>query len=348
MSQPRTALVLFNLGGPDRLEAVEPFLFNLFNDPAIIALPAPLRYLLARLIARRRGPVAREIYAKMGGGSPLLPNTKAQARALEAALAGEGELRCFVAMRYWHPMSEDTARAVKQFAPDHVLLLPLYPQFSTTTTGSSWQAWRAAAARVGLQAPTRLVCCYPGELGFIEALVDKVEEGLTRVPSRMRTRLLFSAHGLPERIVARGDPYPWQVERSCAAAVARLGVSGLDWKLCYQSRVGPLAWIGPATDASIEEAGREGLALVVAPIAFVSEHSETLVELDMDYGALAARAGVPAYIRVPTVSVAMPFIAGLARIARAALAQGPGVSSSESGRICPAACSGCAMAGEAG
>ncbi len=348
MSQPRTALVLFNLGGPDRLESVEPFLFNLFNDAAIIALPAPLRYLLAWLIARRRGPVAREIYAKMGGGSPLLPNTEAQARALEAALAGEGELRCFIAMRYWHPMSEETARAVKQFAPDHVLLLPLYPQFSTTTTGSSWQAWREAAARVGLQAPTRLVCCYPGEPGFIEALVDKAKEGLARVPSGMKTRLLFSAHGLPERIVARGDPYSWQVGQSCAAAIARLGVSGLDWKLCYQSRVGPLAWIGPPTDASIEEAGREGLALVVVPVAFVSEHSETLVELDMDYGALAARAGVPAYIRVPTVSVAAPFIAGLARIARNALAQGPGVGSSEGGRICPAACGRCAMAGEAG
>jgi ferrochelatase len=350
MSGARTAIVLFNLGGPDRQEAVEPFLFNLFDDPSIIALPGIVRHLLARLIAKRRGPVAREIYARMGGGSPLLPNTEAQARALEAALERsgiEGELRCFIAMRYWHPTSAAAAAAVKQFLPTRILLLPLYPQFSITTTASSVQAWREASRRAGIAAPTRLICCYPREPGFVAALADNIRAGFARLPPGAPARLLFSAHGLPERIVARGDPYPWQIARSCAAVVARLAMPALDWMLCYQSRVGPLAWIGPATDKAIEDSAREGLALVVAPIAFVSEHSETLVELDMDYGALAARAGAAAYIRVPTVSVAPAYIEGLARMVRAALAEGAGVASGEGGRICPAAFGGCALAADA-
>ncbi len=314
----RTAIVLMNLGGPDSLDAVEPFLFNLFKDPAILRLPALLRLPLARLIARGRGRVAREIYSRLGGASPLLANTEAQARALEAVL-GE-RYRCFVAMRYWHPTSAAAVRAVAEWAPDEIVCLPLYPQFSTTTTASSLAAWRSAAARAGLDRPTRVVCCYPAEQGFVEAIARLVRPVLDRASCRAKPpRLLLTAHGLPKRIVRAGDPYPDQVEMTARAVVGALARPGLDWRLCYQSRVGPLEWIGPATDAEIRYAGAAGIPLVVAPISFVSEHSETLVELDIEYRRVAESSGVPLYLRVATVGVEPGFIASLA-----ALVQRPG------------------------
>ncbi len=322
----RTAVVLFNLGGPDALEAVQPFLFNLFNDPAIITLPQPLRRLVARLISGRRAATARAIYEKLGGASPLLANTEAQARSLEAAL-GTGH-RVFVAMRYWHPLCHATVAAVKAWAPDRVVLLPLYPQFSTTTTGSSLTEWRREAAAAGLDAPSRAVCCYPEESGFIAALAAEIRRALARWPAGAKKRVLFSAHGLPRKIVAAGDPYQWQVERTAAALRAALAMPGLDSVVCYQSRVGPLAWIGPSTEEEVRRAGSEGVGVIVVPIAFVSEHSETLVELDIDYRRLADALGVPAYVRIATVGTAPDFIAGLARLVRAA-ADG-------AGRICPA------------
>ena len=337
----RTAVVLFNLGGPDSLPAVRPFLFNLFNDAAIIRLPQPWRWMLAALIAWRRAPVAREIYAHLGGGSPILANTEAQARALEAAL-GEG-FRTFIAMRYWHPMSGETAAAVKAWGPDRILLVPLYPQFSTTTTGSSVADWHAAAARAGLAAPTRLICCWPEEPGFIAAVAAEVEGALREMPAGARVRVLFSAHGLPEKIVAAGDPYPWQVERTVAAVRARLARPELDSVVCFQSRVGPLAWIKPATDAEIRRAGAERISLIVIPIAFVSEHSETLVELDRDYGRLAAATGVPRYRRLPTVGVDPAFIAGLAQRIKAMAAAGPAIAGGNGGRLCPGRFAGCAI-----
>jgi ferrochelatase len=309
----RTAIVLMNLGGPDSLDAVRPFLTNLFSDPAIIRLPVLLRLPLARLIARRRAPVARAIYRRLGGGSPLLANTQAQAQALEAAL-GPGH-RCFVAMRYWHPTSVETACEVANWAPDEIICLPLYPQFSTTTTASSLADWRTATARHGLECATRAICCYPCEKGFVEVVSGFIRTGLDQLAGFARApRLLLTAHGLPKRIVQAGDPYSTQVEATAAAVVAALDRPGLDWRVCYQSRVGPLEWIGPATDDEIRRAGSEGTPLVVAPISFVSEHSETLVELDLDYRELAESSGVPAYHRVPTVAVAPAFIRGLASL----------------------------------
>ena len=351
----RTAIVLFNLGGPDRPRAVRPFLFNLFNDPAIIDAPAPLRWLLAQGISRRRAPVARRIYDELGGGSPLLANTEAQARALGAVLDiqaggnaedGDGEVKVFIAMRYWHPMSEEAARAVKAWDPERVVLLPLYPQFSTTTTGSSIAAWTRAARRAGLEVPTRTLCCYPTEPGFVAEVAGQLRAALAQAGGHGAPRVLFSAHGLPKKIVARGDPYQWQVERSVVAVVEALGREGLgqgelDWRICYQSRVGPLEWIGPSTVDEIGRAGREGVALVVVPIAFVSEHSETLVELDIEYRHLAREAGVPAYIRVPTVGAGAAFIAGLAGLVRQALAESRPLRSQAGGRLCPPSCSGC-------
>lgn len=310
-----TAIVLMNLGGPDSLDAVEPFLFNLFNDKAIIRLPGLFRVPLARLVARGRTKVAREIYAQLGGGSPLLANTEAQARALEAAL-GDGH-RAFVAMRYWHPTSAEVARAVTEWAPDEIVCLPLYPQFSTTTTASSLAAWRHAAARVGLDQPTRAVCCYPEETGFVEAIAGLIRPVLAEMCDRATPpRLLLTAHGLPKRIVRAGDPYPEQVATTARAVVAALAWPALDWQVCYQSRVGPLEWIGPATDAEIRRAGADRIPLVVAPISFVSEHSETLVELDRDYRRVAEESGVPAYRRVATVGVEPRFINALAGLVR--------------------------------
>ena len=312
----RTAVVLMNLGGPDRLEAVQPFLFNLFSDPAILRLPALVRLPLARIIARRRGPVAQEIYRKLGGGSPLLANTELQARALETVLGPQH--RCFVAMRYWAPTSEQAAREVADWAADEVVCLPLYPQFSTTTTASSLAAWRASASRHRIECPTRAVCCYPANPGFVEAIAGLIRPSLDAGGYEKPPRVLLTAHGLPKRIVRAGDPYQNQVETTAAAVIAALNRPGLDWTVCYQSRVGPLEWIGPATDDEIRRAGKDGVPVVVAPISFVSEHSETLVELDLDYRDLAAATGVPVYRRVPTVGAEPGFIRSLAELVRRA------------------------------
>jgi protoporphyrin/coproporphyrin ferrochelatase len=314
----RTAVVLMNLGGPDSLAAVEPFLINLFSDPAIIRLPWALRMPLARLVARARAKTAREIYRKLGGASPLLANTKAQAEALEALLGPD--YRSFIAMRYWHPTSIEAARAIAAWQPEEVVCVPLYPQLSTTTTASSLAAWRRAAVDLGIDRPTRVVCCYPDAGGFIEAVAGLVRPMLERASEFAKPpRLLLTAHGLPKKIADAGDPYQTQVELTARAVVAALSWPGLDWRVCYQSRVGPLEWIGPATDAEIRRAGADGIPVVVAPISFVSEHSETLVELDLEYREVAEKCGVPAYFRVATVGVEPPFIGALARaVARAA------------------------------
>lgn len=314
----KIAIILFNLGGPDSPEAVQPFLKNLFSDPAIISLPSFLRLPLASFISSRRAPKAKKIYDQIGGSSPILGQTEAQARALEEALGTEHELRGYVCMRYWHPLTEAVARSVKRFAPDRIVLLPLYPQFSTTTTRSSVQAWKAVAAAAKLVVPTQTVCCYPDEPGFVAASVDLVKQGLAEAGTG-QVRVLFSAHGLPEKVIKRGDPYQAQVERTAKAIADRIGV--VDWSVCYQSRVGPLKWIGPSTDAEIRRAGADGKAIVLYPLAFVSEHSETLVELDIDYRRLAGENGVPAYIRVPTVGTHPLFIGGLADRVRAILSQ---------------------------
>ena len=317
MRARKLAVVLFNLGGPDGPDAVEPFLFNLFNDAAIIRVPQPLRWLIAKIVSRRRAPIAKEIYAQIGGGSPLLPLTEEQARALETALStgdGETDVRAFIAMRYWKPFADETARAVKAWAPDEMVLLPLYPQYSTTTTASSLKDWDKAAKAAGLHTRARTVCCYPVEQGFIEAHVALLRAAIAGFATRDEFRILFSAHGLPKRIVEAGDPYQAQVEATCAAVMAGVGGGPFDWVTCFQSRVGPLEWIGPATDKEIERAGHEGKSLIVVPIAFVSEHSETLVELDKEYGKLAIDHGVPRYVRVAALGTHPSFIGGLARL----------------------------------
>ncbi|ANC92589.1 ferrochelatase [Azospirillum humicireducens] len=353
-SRPRrVAVVLFNLGGPDAPEAVRPFLFNLFADPAIIRLPNPFRFLIASLISGRRAKPATEIYAQLGGKSPLLENTEAQAAALEAALGADpgaepaadgAETKVFIAMRYWHPMSAETAARVKAYDPDLVVLLPLYPQFSTTTTASSAKVWHETAKTVGLTAPTRLLCCYPTQAGFIDASADLIRPLYEAAKAHGTPRVLFSAHGLPKKVVAGGDPYQWQCERTAESIAAALGIEHLDWVNCYQSRVGPMEWIGPSTDAEIRRAGQDGVPILVVPMAFVSEHSETLVEIEIEYRHLAKEAGVPHFTRVPTVGVHPGFIDGLARLVRQTVAGKAAVCAHNGDRICPPNFPGCPQA----
>ena len=348
MKKTRVALVLFNLGAPDSPVAIRPFLFNLFNDAAIIDLPQPLRWCLAKLIAGRRFREAEKIYARLGGSSPLLVRTREQATALERALADLGEVRAFVAMRYWHPMSEETASEVRRFSPDRVVLLPLYPQFSTTTTASSLREWRHAVASEGLTVPTWTVCCYPTVRGLVKAHAALIRDGLGRAEKAGNPRLLFSAHGLPKRVLARGDPYVWQVECMAGAVAGELASDfpDLDWRVCYQSRVGPLEWVGPSTEEEIRRAGRDRAPVVVVPIAFVSEHSETLVELDITTRGVAAAAGVPAYVRVPALGTGAMFIGALVAVVRRLVQSGPGICSAEGRRICPLGFAACPLAME--
>ncbi len=335
----KVAVVLFNLGGPDSPAAIAPFLRNLFSDPAILRVPFFVRYFLARIIARARLKPATANYALLGGRSPLLELTQQQATALEGAL-DDMEAKCFIAMRYWHPFSLETARAVKAWGPDDIVLLPLYPQYSSTTSGSSLTAWRTAAAQAGLAVRTTSLCCYatdPGTIAATTAILRASHDAArASLAPDVRLRVLFSAHGLPEKIVAAGDPYQAQIEQTTAAVLAAWGRQDLDWVICYQSRATPVKWIGPSTDQEIERAGRDGVAVLVVPIAFVSEHSETLVELDIEYRHLAERSGVKGYFRVPAQNADPGFIAALGGLVRHALDSGPGLCSHAGGRVCAA------------
>ncbi len=345
----RLAVVLFNLGGPDGPDAVQPFLFNLFNDKAIINVPQPFRWLLAKLISKRRAPVAKNIYAAIGGGSPIVSLTQQQAAGLEKLLnEREGwNAEVFTCMRYWHPRAEQVAMDVALFEPDQVVLLPLYPQFSTTTTGSSLAEWTAIAAKIGLDAPTARICCHPAQKSFIQAHAKLLNQGLAEAASAKMSnpvRVLFSAHGLPKKIIEAGDPYQAQVEQTAKAVVEQLGAENLDWRISYQSRVGPMEWIGPSTEDEIREAGRQGKSLVIVPIAFVSEHSETLVELDLEYRELARASGVPVYVRVPALGAHEDYVTALAQLVDLALEQKNGMISSDgASRICSSTYSKCPL-----
>jgi len=341
----RLAVVLFNLGGPDGPQAVRPFLFNLFRDRAIIDAPALVRYPLAALISASRARTARVNYDLMGGASPLLPETRAQAAALEEALAvalPQVEAKAFIAMRYWRPLSDETAREVAAFAPDEIVLLPLYPQYSTTTTASSVSAWRKA---YGGKGRVQTICCYPTDAAFVTAHAEAINRAFEAAGRPGKVRLLFSAHGLPQKVVAAGDPYRAQVEATAAAVAAHLD-GAWDWRVCYQSRVGPLEWIGPATDDEIRRAGADGLGALVVPIAFVSEHVETLVELDHDYAKVAAEAGCAPYLRVPALGAGGRFIEGLAQAVVQALGREASVAPHGAWR-CPVEFGKCALRGTA-
>lgn len=346
MALRRVAVVAFNLGGPDGPKAVRPFLFNLFNDRAIISAPQPIRFLLAALISTLRAPTARANYAIMGGGSSILPETQKQAEALDRALAkkleGAGvEAKTFIAMRYWKPFAADAAAAAKAWGADEAILAPLYPQFAGSTTGSAIHAWRQAWDK-----PSRTLCCYPDATGFAQAHADAILKAWRDGGAPENPRVLFSAHGLPKRTVEAGDPYQWQVERT-VAAVVKLLPPEWEHRICYQSRVGPLEWLGPATEDEIRAAGTDQRGVVLSPIAFVSEHVETLVELDHEYGDLAKEAGLPYYLRAPALGYAEPFIEALADMILCAISDERPIRSHVGARICPATFSQCPHAGAA-
>ncbi|MCF8473489.1 MAG: ferrochelatase [Emcibacter sp.] len=314
--EQKIAVILFNLGGPDNLKAVKPFLFNLFYDPAIIALKNPFRWLVAKILAAKKVPTAKEIYKKLGGKSPLLEQTMEQAVALENKLNEDAEnsFKCFISMRYWHPFSYETAMDVKKFNPDKIILLPLYPQYSITTTGSSFIDWIKNIQKILPDVPYYAVRDYPEEEGFIEAHFEMIKAAIDQLDHPEEYRILYSAHGLPEKIIEAGDPYCDQIEQTCAAIQKKLGHP--DHVICFQSRVGPLKWTEPYTDDEILRAGKDGKSIIIIPIAFVSEHSETLVELDIEYRELAIEAKVKDYIRIGAICCHPLYITALAKLTK--------------------------------
>jgi protoporphyrin/coproporphyrin ferrochelatase len=310
----KKAVILFNLGGPDKIESVEPFLFNLFNDPAILNLPFFLRYPLAKLISNRRAPVAKKIYLELGGSSPILDLTNKQSNSLEIKLntnKSTNEYRCFVVMRCWHPRASEVISDVQKFNPEEIILMPLYPQYSAATSGSSIKEWNEVCKKNNYNIKTSVICCYPTDKNFINAHTKEI---LKKIKNLNNFKLIFSAHGLPEKNIKKGDPYQWQIESSVRKIVDNLKLENLDWILSYQSRVGPLKWIGPSTDNVIINHSKEGKHIVIVPIAFVSEHSETLVELDIEYKKLAKDNGCKNYTRVPALGINEDFIGAMSEL----------------------------------
>ena len=310
----KKAVILFNLGGPDKLESVEPFLFNLFNDPAILNLPSFLRYPLAKLISNRRAPVAKKIYEELDGSSPILKLTIEQSDALEKKLnqnQGINEFKCFVVMRCWNPRANDVIQQVKLYKPNEIVLMPLYPQYSAATSGSSIKEWKDVCKKNDYNIKTSTICCYPADKNFINAHTKEI---IKKIKNLKNFKLIFSAHGLPEKNIKKGDPYQWQVERSVKKIVEKLNDESLDWILSYQSRVGPLKWIKPSTDDTIVKNSKIGKHIVLVPIAFVSEHSETLVELDIEYKKLAEDNGCKNYTRVPALGTNEDFMNALSEL----------------------------------
>ena len=306
----KTAVVLLNLGGPDRPESVKRFLFNLFNDPLIIRLPGFFRTPLAWLISTKRNKEAQAIYSEIGGKSPILEITNAQADTLSNELTAQGvDNRVFVSMRYWHPMTDEAVKKVKNYNPDQVFLLPLYPQYSTTTTKSSLDIWFKESKKQNLKVPTKYTCCYPTNKKLIEAHSQLIQRQISEVKNK-KIRILFSAHSLPVSIIKSGDPYQWQVQQTVLSIMR--GISGVDdHVLCYQSKVTPVKWLEPSTPDEIKRAIKDDVAIIIVPIAFVSDHSETLVELDIEYKNLAKEMGSKEYYRIEALNINEIFIEGL-------------------------------------
>lgn len=308
----KRAVLLFSMGGPDGPKDVQPFLFRLFNDPAILRVPSVPRFLLSFFISLVRAPIARKVYRKLGGGSPLLKNTRAQAQALEKELGKDH--RCFVGMSYSRPFIAQAMNAACAQDPDEIVLLPLYPQYSTTTTASVLRDALREIEKRKPRAVVRIVRSFPEEEGFIAAMAESIRLLYEKANLFGAPLLLLSAHGLPEKIVLAGDPYPEECLKTAQAIIDKIGYKNLDWRLCYQSRIGPMKWIGPETRAEIIDAARKQRPIIVAPIAFVSEHAETLIELKEEYREIAQEEGCPLFLVAETVSTTPLFIKGLARL----------------------------------
>jgi ferrochelatase len=314
-------VVLLNLGGPDSPEAVEPFLRNLFADPEVIQLGWArfLQPVLAKMIARRRAPLSRAAYAQIGGRSPIRDESQAQADAVATAVRELGvDARPYVAMACWHPFSADAVAAMRADGVREAVALPLYPHYSRSTTGSSFTALDRAAAGSGIEIAR--VDSYPDEPGYIEALAEQVRAAMATLPEEVRGEapVLFSAHGLPESYIRRGDPYLDEI-RVTVAAVTRVLKLGSRAQLCFQSRLGPQKWLGPYTEEAIDRVAESGqTALVICPVAFTGEHIETLQEIDILYRERAAARGIQHWARARTVGVHPAFVDALAGLAVAA------------------------------
>ncbi|NEQ42785.1 MAG: ferrochelatase [Leptolyngbya sp. SIOISBB] len=324
----RIGILLLNLGGPDKLEDVRPFLYNLFADPEIIRLPSPLlQKPLAWLISTLRANKSRENYKKIGGGSPLRRITEAQAEALQAQLQQQGhDAKVYVGMRYWHPFTEEAIAQIKRDRLEQLVILPLYPQFSISTTGSSCRVldclWEQDPV---LQAiPYTVIPSWYDAPGYVEAMATLVEETLEQVHQPETAHIFFSAHGVPVSYVEEsGDPYQREIEQCASLIMNRVNASN-DYTLAYQSRVGPVDWLQPYTEEAIQDLAEQGIEeLVVVPISFVSEHIETLEEIDQEYREVAEHAGITTFARVPALDTHPTFIQALTDLTIKALNEPP-------------------------
>lgn len=312
---------MLNLGGPDTLDAVEPFLNNLFNDPDIIDFPGSFLFRrgLARMISTLRAPKVQKQYEEIGGGSPLKAHTLKQAELLEARLNELHPVKVYVAMRYWHPFTDEALDAIERDGIRKVVLLPLYPQYSRATTASSVKEWeRRLAARGGIDGlKWSVIENYHDFTPYHESFVHRIEEGLHRFPERDDVHLLFSAHGTPMKLVKQGDPYSHQI-RETVEAVVRHGEFDHEWSLCFQSKVGPQKWLQPSTPDTIEALAANGVRnMLVVPIAFASDHLETLFELGIEYRRLARERGVERFEVVEGLNDSPKFIDALTQLAAA-------------------------------
>jgi len=324
----KVAVVLFNLGGPDSLTAIEEFLFNLFYDKYIIRLPKLFRFILAKTISKLRKKKAEKLYTVMGGASPILAETKLQQEALENALGKN--YKVFICMRYSEPRAQTIVKQIEEYQPDEILLLPLYPQYSSTTTKSSYEEFIELVPE--MKEKTKLLCCYYGDENFINAHVDNISSVLKEIKGD-NIRILFSAHSLPKSIIDGGDPYQFQIEQTVIKIMEKLG--DIDYRICYQSKVGLKKWLEPTTEEEIIKASIEQKQIIVVPIAFVSEHSETLVELDIDYRRLATKNNAPGYFRVQALRDNKLFIESLKNlILELSLKEKNGIFSFKEERIC--------------
>jgi ferrochelatase len=337
----RVGVLLLNLGGPERIQDVGPFLYNLFSDPEIIRLPTPaLQKPLAWLISTLRSGKSKEAYRSIGGGSPLRRITEHQARELQSALRQRGvEATTYVAMRYWHPFTESAVADIKADDIDEVVVLPLYPHFSISTSGSSFrelQRLRQADPDFR-QLPIRCIRSWYDHPGYIDAMAGLIAREIRSCDDPAAAHVFFSAHGVPKSYVEEaGDPYQTEIE-ACAALIMRRLERELGHPnphtLAYQSRVGPVEWLRPYTEEALEDLGHAGTRdLVVVPISFVSEHIETLEEIDIEYRDLASEAGVVNFRRVPALDTDPTFVCGLADLVQEALA-GPEVNLDQAARL---------------
>jgi ferrochelatase len=310
----KVGVVLFQLGGPDSLDAIEPFLYNLFCDPDIIDFPFAriARQPLARLISATRARHVAHHYAAIGGRSPILEHTTRQASALEAALRAEFDARVVVAMRYWHPFTEESIQLLDDHQPEEVVLLPLYPQYSRTTTGSSLHEWRRRFQPNGWAPRVRAIEEFHQDEGYLDAVVEAVNGTLAGIEDIADCDFVFSAHSVPVAVVERGDPYQRQIERTAELVWQRGGWPGRR-HLCYQSKVGASKWLRPSMHETVKRLAAEHRRhLVVVPISFVSDHVETLHEIDIEHRAQARGLGIDDFRMVPGLNDSPRFIRALA------------------------------------